>query len=78
MKNEKVTATTVKIEEEIYCDYKNLAVRKKLTLQMFVEKCVHLYVENEPFRSIVNAFTLTPQLITTGSFKLSTTGSFGI
>ena len=68
MKNENVTATTVKIDDNLYCDFKVLAIRRKLKLQAFVEKCVHLYVESEPFRDMVNAFTLAPQLSTTGSF----------
>ena len=68
MKNENVTATTVKIGHEVYCDFKGLASRRRMTFQTFVDRCVHLYIKNEPFRDMVNAFTLAPQLSTTGSF----------
>ena len=71
MKNDNLTATTVKIENELYCDFKNLTSRKKITLQKFVDACVHLYTENTIFRDMVNTFTIAPRLSTSGSFNLS-------
>jgi len=71
MKNK--TATTVKIEKELYDSFKILGIQNKnLTLQTFVEKCVHLYVDDTPFtasfRDIVNNF-FVPILSSTSSFN---------
>ena len=63
--NKKI-ATTVKLENELYDDFKVLGVRHKLTLQTFVEKCVHLYVQQDTFRSIVDTFTV-PKLSSAGT-----------
>ena len=65
------TSTTVKIEKELYDSFKILSIQNNLTLQSFVEKCVHLYVGNgsasASFRNIVNNFCI-PILSVTGSF----------
>jgi len=65
------TATTVKIEKNLYDSFKILGIQNNLTLQTFVEKCVHIYVGNtsvsSSFRDIVNNFVV-PVLSTTGSF----------
>ena len=58
MKNRDKVATTVKIERPLYNDFKIQGIRSGSNLQEFVEKCVHLYLANEPFRSIVNNFHL--------------------
>jgi hypothetical protein len=72
MKKQNITATTVKLDDKLYYDFKVQAMRNKLSLQEFVEKCVTLYVSNEPhtasFRELINEFKLS---------ILSTTGSFG-
>jgi len=61
-------ATTVKIEKELYDSFKILGIQNNLTLQTFVDKCVHLYVEDSSsFRSLINNFVV-PTLSTTGSF----------
>jgi hypothetical protein len=66
------TATTVKIEKDLYDSFKILGIQNNLTLQTFVEKCVHLYVGDTPssssFRTLVNNFVI-PILSTTGSFN---------
>jgi len=73
MKNENTTATTVKIEKSLYNDFKIQGIRSGSNLQKFVEKCVRLYIVNEPFRSIVNNFHL-PILSTpiSSSFGITT------
>jgi hypothetical protein len=72
MKKDNRTATTVKLTGELYYNFKVEAMKQKLSLQEFVEKCVTLYVSNEPhsasFRDLINEFKLS---------ILSTTGSFG-
>jgi hypothetical protein len=60
-------ATTVKIEKELYDSFKISCIQNNLTLQTFVDKCVHLYVADGSFRSLVNNFVI-PVLSTTGSF----------
>lgn len=69
MKTERRTATTVKLKDSLYDEFKVLGIRNHLTLQDFVEKCVKLYVSNEPhsasFRSIIEDIST---LSTTGSF----------
>ena len=66
------TATTVKIKKELYGEFKILGIRSGLSLQDFVEKCVHLYVDDTPFtasfRNIVNNFVV-PILSTTSSLS---------
>lgn len=64
MKNK--IATTVKIEKGVYDSFKILGIQNNLTLQTFVDKCVHLYVDDTPFRSLVNNFVV-PILSTSGS-----------
>jgi len=68
MKKDTRIATTVKLDNNLYDEFKIQTVRKKLTLQTFVEKCVHLYTTNGKFRDLVDDFSLP---------KLSTSGSFG-
>ena len=72
MKNQ--TATTVKIEKDLYNSFKILGIQNDFTLQTFAEKCIHLYVEQPSFRSIVNNFNLPieekEELIKTNSFGL--------
>lgn len=58
--------TTVKLDPALYDDLKILSVRHKFTLQGFVEKCIYLYVHDDPFRSKVNEFNM-PVLAATGS-----------
>jgi predicted DNA-binding ribbon-helix-helix protein len=57
MKNNKV-ATTVKVENALYDDFKVLGVRHKLTLQGLVERCVYRYVNEDNFRDGINNFFL--------------------
>ncbi len=68
MKNTNVTATTVKIEKSLYNDFKVHGIRSGSNLQDFVEKCVRLYVTDEPFRILVNNFQVSTLSDATGSF----------
>ena len=54
----KKIATTVKIPESLYDDFKILGVRSKISLQTLVEKCVNLFVQDEQFRGIVNSYSI--------------------
>jgi predicted DNA-binding ribbon-helix-helix protein len=66
------TATTVKIEKSLYDNFKILGIQNNLTLQTFVDKCVHLYVgdtsASSSFRTLVNNFIVPVLSDTTGSF----------
>ena len=66
------TATTVKIEKSLYDNFKILGIQNNLTLQTFVDKCVHLYVgdtsSSSSFRTLVNTFVVPVLSDTTGSF----------
>jgi len=65
----KKIATTVKVENELYDEFKIIGVKSRITLQSLVEKCVFRYVREVPFRTELDAFSL-PQLSTTGSFSV--------
>ena len=58
MANKNKVATTVKVENTLYDEFKVLGVRYKLTLQGLVEKTVYRYVREEIFRNELNSFTL--------------------
>lgn len=55
--NNKV-ATTVKVENSLYDEFKILGVRHKLTLQGLVEKTVFRYVKEATFRTDINNFII--------------------
>jgi hypothetical protein len=50
----KPTATTVKIPQDLYAEFKVLGVRRRITLQDFVERAVYLYVKDEQWRKDFN------------------------
>lgn len=52
------TATTVKVENELYYEFKVLGLKHKVTLQDLIEKCVYRYVKEEAFRNDTNAYSL--------------------
>ena len=56
MKNK--VATTVKIPEPLYDDFKVLGIRHKVSLQTLVEKCIYLFVTDEKFRAVVTSYSL--------------------
>ena len=64
----KKIATTVKVENDLYDEFKILGVKSRVTLQSLVEKCVFRYVREIIFRNDIDAFSL-PKLSTSGSFS---------
>jgi hypothetical protein len=50
----KPTATTVKIPQDLYAEFKVLGVRRRMTLQSFVERAVYLFVNDEEWRNNFN------------------------
>jgi len=57
MKSNKV-ATTVKVENTLYDEFKVLGIRHKLTLQGLIERTIYRYVNEEKFRDDINNFIL--------------------
>lgn len=55
MSNQKV-ATTVKVENGLYDQFKIFGIRHKLTLQGLVEKTIYRYVNEDAFRNEINNF----------------------
>lgn len=51
-------ATTVKIENTLYDEFKVLGIRHKLTLQGLTERSVFRYVTENKFREEINNFFL--------------------
>lgn len=62
--NKKI-ATTVKVEEALYDQFKIFGIRHKLTLQGLVEKTIYRYVNEDAFRNEINAFVVP--VVTSGS-----------
>jgi hypothetical protein len=62
----KSTATTVKIPQDLYSEFKVLGFRRRMTLQNFVERAVYLFVKDEDWRNDFNG-KFTPS----GSINLS-------
>lgn len=50
----KPTATTVKIPPDLYGEFKVLGIRRRITLQDFVERAVYLFVNDEEWRNAFN------------------------
>jgi hypothetical protein len=57
-------ATTVKVENTLYDQFKIFGIRHKLTLQGLVEKTIYRYVNEDVFRNEMNEFVIP---VTSGS-----------
>ena len=60
MSTKNKVATTVKVQDTLYDEFKVLGVRYKLTLQGLVEKAVYRYVKEDGFRNDLNSFVIPP------------------
>lgn len=60
MKEKNKVATTVKIPCGLYDEFKVLGIRHRISLQELVEKCINLFVKEEPFRNSVVLYSLQP------------------
>lgn len=61
----KKIATTVKVEDTLYDQFKIFGIRHKLTLQGLVEKTIYRYVNEDVFRNEINEFVVP--VVTSGS-----------
>jgi hypothetical protein len=71
----KPTATTVKIPQDLYAEFKVLGVRRRMTLQDFVERAVYLFVKDEAWRNNFNGKFLPSGSINLEIFGKNYTGS---
>ena len=46
--------TTVKLDNELYSQYKEINVRSKISFQDFVNKCLERYVDDANFRNAIS------------------------
>lgn len=46
--------TSVKVNAQLFDDFKVLCVRTKLSLQKLTDRAMYLYVNDEAFRSTIN------------------------
>jgi hypothetical protein len=67
-------ATTVKVDNALYDEFKVLGVRHKLTLQGLVEKSIYRYVNDDSYRETINNFFLPVTL----SFITAVTSSIPV
>lgn len=54
MKNK--IATTIKLDDTLYDEFKILGIRHKVTLQALIERTVYKYVTDENYREQINNF----------------------
>jgi hypothetical protein len=48
--------TTVKIVKDLYSRFKRISFDSNITLQKLVNRSVHKYIEDEPFRNEINNY----------------------
>jgi len=46
--------TSVKVNTQLFDDFKVLCVRTKLSLQKLTDRAMYLYVNDEEFRKVIN------------------------
>lgn len=62
--------TTIKLEKDLYDEFKILGIKSEVSLQALVEKCMYLYVNDTSFRNTVENFEI-PALSTSGPYSIS-------
>lgn len=50
--------TTIKVDREIYSEFKMFSIRHKLNLQQFLDRVMFKYVNDDAFRDNINNFIL--------------------
>lgn len=54
MATNKQQLTSVKVDGDLFDEFKVLCVRTKFSLQKLTDRCMHLYVTNEEFRKSIH------------------------
>jgi hypothetical protein len=75
MKETNITATTVKLQKNLYGEFKILGIRRRMTLQDFVERAVYLFVKDEEWRNNFNGKFSPSGSINLDIFDKNYTGS---
>ena len=57
MASKDMTLTSVKIQSELFEDFKVECVRRKFSFQKLSDKAIHLYLTDEEFRKKINNHT---------------------
>jgi hypothetical protein len=54
MSKKEMTLTSVKVQSELFDDFKMSCVKHKFSLQKLVDRTVHLYLTDEEFRKSIH------------------------
>jgi hypothetical protein len=54
MDKKEMTLTSVKVQSELFEDFKMSCVKHKFSLQKLVDRTVHLYLTDEEFRKSIH------------------------
>ena len=54
MTKKEMTLTSVKVQSELFDDFKMSCVKHKFSLQKLVDRTVHLYLTDEEFRKSIH------------------------
>ena len=57
MSNKNMTLTSVKVQVELFDNFKIACVRYKFSLQKLADRTIHLYLTDEDFRKKVHSHT---------------------
>ena len=50
-----MTLTSVKVQSELFDEFKVACVRHKFSFQKLADRCVHLYLTDEDFRKTIHS-----------------------
>jgi len=62
--------TTVKLDNELYTQFKEINVRARISFQDFVNKCLERYIDDDNFRNEISE-SVVQQLSYNKPFQLS-------
>ena len=57
MSNKNMTLTSVKVQSELFEEFKVSCVRYKFSLQKLADRTIHLYLTDEDFRKKIHSHT---------------------
>jgi len=57
MSNKNMTLTSVKVQSELFEEFKISCVRYKFSLQKLTDRTIHLYLTDEEFRKKIHTHT---------------------
>lgn len=57
--NNKQQLTSVKVDADLFKEFKILCIRNKFSLQKLTDRCLHLYLTDEEFRKKINNHSIT-------------------